>query len=143
MSMCLRRSASPSLSLPLSLSPALSLSAHALSLLCVTVVVGPVDVLVWSPALMADARTTQMPVRALNLHEYQSANIMRDNGVNTPKGGVAKTPEDAEKIAKEIGGNDLVSPSRPPPSFLSPSLILFLFFSRLALSPPVSLPLSL
>jgi succinyl-CoA synthetase beta subunit len=37
-------------------------------------------------------------VRNLNLHEYQSANIMRDHGVNTPKGGVAVTPEEAEKV---------------------------------------------
>ena len=84
-----------------------------------------------SLALMADARTTQMPVRALNLHEYQSANIMRDNGVNTPKGGVAKTPEDDEKIDKEIGGNDLVCLEPFPPP-LSLSLILSL---SLSLSP--------
>ena len=100
-----------------------------------------------SPALMADARTTQMPVRALNLHEYQSANIMRENGVNTPKGGVAKTPEDAEKIAKEIGGNDLVSlsPSLSPCPLFSLALpyTLSFFFSLLSLSHPVSLPLSL
>jgi hypothetical protein len=37
-------------------------------------------------------------VRKLNLHEAQSANIMRDHGVNTPKGGVAKTPEEAYKV---------------------------------------------
>ena len=41
---------------------------------------------------------TQVPVRKLNLHEAQSANIMRDHGVNTPKGGVAKTPEEAYKV---------------------------------------------
>jgi hypothetical protein len=41
---------------------------------------------------------TQVPVRKLNLHEAQSANIMRDHGVNTPKGGVATTPEEAEKV---------------------------------------------
>ena len=37
-------------------------------------------------------------MRKLNLHEAQSANIMREHGVNTPKGGVAKTPEEAYKV---------------------------------------------
>jgi len=50
----------------------------------------------------------KVPVRKLNLHEAQSANIMRDHGVNTPKGGVATTPEEAEKIAKELGSNNMV-----------------------------------
>lgn len=49
-----------------------------------------------------------VPVRHLNLHEYQSANIMREHGVSTPKGGVAKTPEEAYEIAKSIGSSNLV-----------------------------------
>lgn len=44
----------------------------------------------------------KVPKRNLNLHEYQSANIMREHGVNTPKGGVATTPEEAEKVCNTI-----------------------------------------
>jgi len=47
-------------------------------------------------------------VRNLNLHEYQSANIMREHGVNTPKGGVAFTPEEAEAEAKKLGSDNMV-----------------------------------
>lgn len=50
----------------------------------------------------------KVPKRNLNLHEYQSANIMRDHGVNTPKGGVAKTPEEAEKIAATLNSDNMV-----------------------------------
>ena len=47
-------------------------------------------------------------MRNLNLHEYQSANIMREHGVNTPKGGVAFTPEEAEAEAKKLGSDNMV-----------------------------------
>lgn len=50
----------------------------------------------------------QVPVRNLNLHEYQSANIMREHGVNTPKGGVAFTAEEAEKEATKLGSDNMV-----------------------------------
>jgi succinyl-CoA synthetase beta subunit len=49
-----------------------------------------------------------VPSRALNLHEYQSANILRSHGVNTPKGDVAKTPEEAFKIAQALGSTNMV-----------------------------------
>mmetsp|Transcript_37492 Transcript_37492/g.85381 ORF Transcript_37492/g.85381 Transcript_37492/m.85381 type:complete len:431 (-) Transcript_37492:161-1453(-) len=49
-----------------------------------------------------------VPARSLNLHEYQSANILRAHGVNTPKGDVAKTPEEAFTIAKSIGSTNMV-----------------------------------
>ena len=49
-----------------------------------------------------------VPSRSLNLHEYQSANILREHGVNTPKGDVAKTPEEAFNIAKMIGSTNMV-----------------------------------
>ena len=47
-------------------------------------------------------------MRNLNLHEYQSANIMREHGVNTPKGGVAFTAEEAEKEAAKLGSDNMV-----------------------------------
>ena len=37
-----------------------------------------------------------------------SMGILKDFGIKTPRGGVAKTPAEAVKIAQEIGGNDLV-----------------------------------
>jgi succinyl-CoA synthetase beta subunit len=46
--------------------------------------------------------------RFLNLHEFQSAEIMRKHGVTTPKGGVAKSAEEAYAIAKATGSNNLV-----------------------------------
>jgi len=50
----------------------------------------------------------KVPVRNLNLHEYQSATIMREHGVNTPKGGTAKSAAEAEKIATELASDNMV-----------------------------------
>ena len=47
-------------------------------------------------------------VRYLNLHEYQSAQIMKDAGVNVPFGIAAHSVEDAVKAAQEI--KTLLSP---------------------------------
>ncbi len=44
----------------------------------------------------------------MNIHEYQAKELMEKYGVATPKGKVAETPEQAEAIAKEIGGSNLV-----------------------------------
>lgn len=51
-------------------------------------------------------------VRYLNLHEYQSAQIMKDAGVNVPFGIAAHTVEDAVKAAKEIGDEEVVIKSQ-------------------------------
>lgn len=40
----------------------------------------------------------------MNIHEYQAKEILRKFGVATLKGKVASTPEEAKKIATEIGG---------------------------------------
>eukprot|EP00741_Cyanophora_paradoxa_P009895 tig00001718_g9585.t1 len=47
-------------------------------------------------------------VRRLNLHEHESQELMRDFGIKVPKGQVAKTPEEAEKAAKELNVQDVV-----------------------------------
>ena len=39
----------------------------------------------------------------MNLHEYQAKEILRGHGVNIPPGRVARTPAEAEAIAKEYG----------------------------------------
>jgi succinyl-CoA synthetase beta subunit len=51
-------------------------------------------------------------VRYLNLHEYQSAQIMKEAGVNVPFGIAAHTVEDAVKAAKEIGDEEVVIKSQ-------------------------------
>ncbi len=44
----------------------------------------------------------------MKLHEYQSKRIFAKFGVPIPKGEVATTPEEAKKIAKELGGSVVV-----------------------------------
>lgn len=51
-------------------------------------------------------------VRNLNLHEYQSAQIMREQGVTVPFGIAAKTVEDAVAAAAEIGDDEVVIKSQ-------------------------------
>jgi succinyl-CoA synthetase beta subunit len=45
----------------------------------------------------------QHQIRLLNLHEYQSKELMAKFGVNTQKFKVADTPRDAEEASKELG----------------------------------------
>ena len=40
----------------------------------------------------------------MNIHEYQAKSLLTKYGVAVPKGGVAFTPEEAERIAAELGG---------------------------------------
>jgi acyl-CoA synthetase (NDP forming) len=44
-------------------------------------------------------------IRRLNLHEYQSMEIMKSFGVATPQGIPADTPEQADAAFKQIKGN--------------------------------------
>ncbi|KAK4076508.1 succinate-CoA ligase [Trichoderma sp. SZMC 28011] len=46
--------------------------------------------------------------RALSIHEYLSADLLRKYGVGVPKGAVAKTAAEAKSVAKDIGTGDLV-----------------------------------
>jgi succinyl-CoA synthetase beta subunit len=46
----------------------------------------------------------QQQRRNLSIHEYLSANLLKSYGIGVPNGEVAKTPEEAEAIAKKIGG---------------------------------------
>ncbi|TGJ85223.1 hypothetical protein E0Z10_g3550 [Xylaria hypoxylon] len=46
--------------------------------------------------------------RNLSIHEYRSADLLRQYGVGVPKGSNATSAAEAEKIAKEIGGEDMV-----------------------------------
>ena len=40
----------------------------------------------------------------MKIHEYQAKEILKQHGVTCPRGGVCFSAEDAEKLAKEIGG---------------------------------------
>ena len=40
----------------------------------------------------------------MNIHEYQAKQLLAKFGVAVPRGGVAYTPDEAEKVAKELGG---------------------------------------
>ena len=44
----------------------------------------------------------------MNIHEYQAKELLEKFGAATPRGKVATTPEEAEKIAREIGARELV-----------------------------------
>lgn len=40
----------------------------------------------------------------MNIHEYQAKQLLREFGVAVPRGRVAWTPEEAEEVARELGG---------------------------------------
>jgi succinyl-CoA synthetase beta subunit len=44
----------------------------------------------------------------MKIHEYQAKEILKQNGVPVPKGGVAFSPEEARAIAKELGSTVVV-----------------------------------
>src|SRR6185369_11310725 len=48
----------------------------------------------------------------MNIHEYQAKSLLGKFGVAVPKGGVAFTPEEAEKIATDLGGSVVVVKSQ-------------------------------
>ena len=44
----------------------------------------------------------------MKIHEYQAKEILKEYGIPVPEGRVASTPEEAKKIASEIGGGKVV-----------------------------------
>ncbi|MEL6548380.1 MAG: ATP-grasp domain-containing protein, partial [Myxococcota bacterium] len=44
----------------------------------------------------------------MNIHEFQGKEIFRERGIPVPRGMVAKTAEEAEAAAKELGGTVVV-----------------------------------
>ncbi|GJQ12396.1 hypothetical protein GpartN1_g4356.t1 [Galdieria partita] len=59
----------------------------------------------WNRLLVqpAAAQGNKQSVRRLNLHEYQSQQLLSKYGIQVPKSKVAKTAEEAQKAAQEIG----------------------------------------
>jgi succinyl-CoA synthetase beta subunit len=41
----------------------------------------------------------------MNIHEYQAKSLLKKFGVAVPRGGVAYTPEEARRVAEELGGS--------------------------------------
>jgi succinyl-CoA synthetase beta subunit len=44
----------------------------------------------------------------LNIHEYQSQNLLRKYGVAVPDGGVGHSPSEAAQVARDLGVDDVV-----------------------------------
>jgi succinyl-CoA synthetase beta subunit len=44
----------------------------------------------------------------MNIHEYQAKELLTKFGVDNPRGAVARTAEEAEKVARELGTNSIV-----------------------------------
>src|SRR3954466_7628799 len=44
----------------------------------------------------------------MNIHEYQAKELLQKFGVATPPGKAARTPDEAEQVARELGTEDLV-----------------------------------
>lgn len=64
-----------------------------------------------SSQFLANSAVRRIPkqqTRYLSIHEYRSADLLREYGVQVPKGAVAETAAAAKKIAQEIGGEDMV-----------------------------------
>src|SRR5258708_2804850 len=40
----------------------------------------------------------------MNIHEYQAKSLLKKFGVTVPRGGVAYTPQEARRVAEELGG---------------------------------------
>ncbi|KAI8069231.1 hypothetical protein BC940DRAFT_298216 [Gongronella butleri] len=59
-------------------------------------------------SMAARQNVQQQQKRFLNIHEYMSMDVMRQYGINSPRGHVAKTPEEAFEVAKRLGTDDLV-----------------------------------
>jgi len=65
-----------------------------------------------TPLAAASASANPQQVRFLNLHEYQSAKIMSDSGVNVPFGIPAHSVTEAVAAANEIGDEEVVIKSQ-------------------------------
>jgi len=52
-------------------------------------------------------RRTQ-PRDIMNIHEYQAKEILREHGIPVPPGEIARTPEEAERVARGYGGMTVV-----------------------------------
>ncbi|EGI62556.1 Succinyl-CoA ligase [ADP-forming] subunit beta, mitochondrial [Acromyrmex echinatior] len=62
-----------------------------------------------SPKILAcNTSLIKQPARNLNVHEHISYSLLNEAGVPTPKFGVAKTPDEAAKLAADLKTKDIV-----------------------------------
>ncbi|XP_017753750.1 PREDICTED: succinyl-CoA ligase [ADP-forming] subunit beta, mitochondrial-like [Eufriesea mexicana] len=61
-----------------------------------------------SKILGCKTNLVKQPVRNLNVHEHISYSLLNEAGVPTPKFGVAKTPDEAAKLAADLKTKDIV-----------------------------------
>ncbi|OXU26169.1 hypothetical protein TSAR_009927 [Trichomalopsis sarcophagae] len=61
-----------------------------------------------SKILACTSSLNKQPVRNLNVHEHISYSILNEAGIPTPKFGVAKTPDEAAKLATDLNTKDIV-----------------------------------
>ncbi|KAI8807052.1 ATP-grasp domain-containing protein [Cladochytrium replicatum] len=61
-----------------------------------------------SSLLSASSGLQAAQKRHLSIHEYLSMGVLAQYGVNIPRGGIAKTPAEAEQVARSLGVDDLV-----------------------------------
>lgn len=63
------------------------------------------QVLKGSPGILSNHgfQVQQQQQRRLSLHEYLSMGLLKEAGISVPRGVVANSPDEAYKIAKEIG----------------------------------------
>ncbi|MCJ1327559.1 Succinate--CoA ligase [ADP-forming] subunit beta, mitochondrial [Thelotrema lepadinum] len=63
----------------------------------------------FKPAQASQVKSNRLqPKRFLSIHEYLSANLLKSYGIGVPKGEVARSAAEAEKVAEDIGGDDMV-----------------------------------
>lgn len=53
----------------------------------------------------------QQQQRSLSLHEYMSIGLLKEAGISVPAGLVASSPEEAYRVAKEIGESTPIAPA--------------------------------
>jgi len=58
--------------------------------------------------LACKTNLAKQPVRNLNVHEHISYSLLNEAGVPTPKFGVAKTADEAAKLATNLKTKDIV-----------------------------------
>ncbi|XP_023246294.1 succinate--CoA ligase [ADP-forming] subunit beta, mitochondrial [Copidosoma floridanum] len=59
-------------------------------------------------ACATNGSLNKQPSRNLNVHEHISYSVLNEAGIPTPKFGVAKTPDEAAKLAKDLNTKDIV-----------------------------------